>query len=184
MCETSNRPTASRTALCSLIVPAGYETGMCQPAKSTSFAPSFLCASQSGVFLGSIAAETTSRDEPVLARHGRIAHPAAELEVCTALAFEHPVLPPGQPGPLVHGDPRVADLGVRAEHLGAVGIEVRRRDHLVGPAGQLTLDLDRGRPRRERDAAVCPAAAISDDMAELVESVLLPVQVERDEHSR
>ena len=40
ICETSNRPSAVRTALCSLIVPAVYETGMCQPAKSTSFAPS------------------------------------------------------------------------------------------------------------------------------------------------
>src|SRR5688500_1037076 len=53
MCETSNSPTASRTALCSLIVPGAYCTGMSQPPKSMSRAPSSLCTDQSGVFLRS-----------------------------------------------------------------------------------------------------------------------------------
>src|SRR6478609_6348534 len=96
MCETSNRPTDSRTVLCSLIVPAGYETGMCQPPKSISLAFSCLCASQSGVRFGSIAANTTSGDEDVLAGDGRIARSTPELEMGPPLRFERVQLPPLQ----------------------------------------------------------------------------------------
>src|SRR5687768_159811 len=37
--ETSKIPTASRTAVCSLITPAGYSSGIDQPPNSASFAP-------------------------------------------------------------------------------------------------------------------------------------------------
>src|SRR6188508_2800041 len=96
MCDTSNRPSAERTALCSLIVPAAYETGMCQPPKSISFAPSRLWASHSGVFFGSIAANTTSAHEDVLVGDSRIARPSAVLEMRTPVADQGALLPPAE----------------------------------------------------------------------------------------
>src|SRR5882724_13569234 len=49
MCDRSNRPHAVRTAWCSARMPAGYCTGMSQPAKSTMRAPIRRCAAFSGV---------------------------------------------------------------------------------------------------------------------------------------
>src|SRR3954447_23047760 len=45
---TSKMPTDSRTAVCSLTTPVGYSSGIDQPAKSASFAPSATCLSCSG----------------------------------------------------------------------------------------------------------------------------------------
>src|SRR5688500_16448366 len=39
-CETSKMPTLSRTAVCSLITPEGYSSGIDQPPNSASLAPS------------------------------------------------------------------------------------------------------------------------------------------------
>src|ERR1700692_4865173 len=49
MCDRSNKPHAERTAWCSARMPAGYCTGMSQPAKSTMRAPSRRCSALSGV---------------------------------------------------------------------------------------------------------------------------------------
>src|SRR5687768_16721000 len=131
MCETSNRPSALRTALCSLIVPAGYDTGMWHPPKSMSFAPSRLCASHSGVLFGSIAANTTSRYEDVLASDRRIARATAHLEVRGAARLEAPGFAPAKTAAARHGEIAVANLGVHAPELGAVGILVLRIHHLL-----------------------------------------------------
>ena len=49
MWETSKRPAAVRTAMCSLMSPA-YSTGMSQPPNGTIFAPLSRCAAFKGVF--------------------------------------------------------------------------------------------------------------------------------------
>ena len=46
--ETSKMPTASRTAVCSLITPEGYSSGIDQPPNSASLAPSASWRSCSG----------------------------------------------------------------------------------------------------------------------------------------
>src|SRR5688500_7665542 len=46
--ETSKMPTASRTAVCSLITPEGYSSGIDQPPNSASLAPSASWRSWSG----------------------------------------------------------------------------------------------------------------------------------------
>src|SRR5512138_466917 len=51
MCDTSNSPHLSRTALCSAVMPCGYCTGISQPAKGTILAPSATCFSWNGVRL-------------------------------------------------------------------------------------------------------------------------------------
>lgn len=48
MCETSNMPACSRTALCSWLTPA-YCTGISQPAKGTMRPPARWWAEKSGV---------------------------------------------------------------------------------------------------------------------------------------
>src|SRR5918911_3297703 len=51
MCETSKIPARSRTAVCSARMPAGYWTGISQPAKGTSRAPAATWRSCNGVRL-------------------------------------------------------------------------------------------------------------------------------------
>src|SRR5258706_13578359 len=113
MCDTSNSPTDSRTVRCSRIVPDGYCTGMSQPPKSISFAPSARCTSHSGVFLRSMDARTLHQH--VLAHDGRVAHPAADLAVRAVHRREFAMFSPAQPRTLPHRDVRVADFGIRAE---------------------------------------------------------------------
>src|SRR5512135_1575171 len=54
MCDTSNMPARSRTARCSAPMPAGYVTGISNPAKGTIFAPSVTWMSCSGVRLSGV----------------------------------------------------------------------------------------------------------------------------------
>src|SRR5450432_2968282 len=184
MCETSNRPTLSRTALCSLIVPAVYCTGMCQPPKSINFAPSWRCTSCSGVLRRTSMAtlDTSLFDGHVAMRHRRISLATSDLEVRATVALERAHFSPAETSAPRDHEPRVTDLGVRAKHRRAIRIEVRRDDHVLGNAGQLAFDLERRRARGEVNVRAPPLSAVDRDVAKLIQAMALAVEIERHHH--
>src|SRR5437667_1803095 len=71
MCDTSNTPTSSRTARCSLLIPVGYVTGISKPAKGTILAPRATWTSCRGVRLrsrSSLVARLTPGRRPGVSR--------------------------------------------------------------------------------------------------------------------
>src|SRR5919112_4059571 len=60
---TSNTPTAVRTAVCSATVPAGYDSGIDQPPKAPSVAPSATCRSCRGL-RSSVPSEVSTAGTP------------------------------------------------------------------------------------------------------------------------
>src|SRR5437868_3546161 len=124
-------------------------------------------------------------DQQVLAHHAWVLRAPADLEMRAPATDEETMLPPAHRAALPHRQARVADLGVRAEHLGAVGIEVRRGDHVARRARELALDLDERATRGKLHAADVPGRAVEDDVTELPEAVgLAAVAVRHEDHRR
>src|SRR5689334_13380712 len=180
MCETSNRPTASRTALCSLIVPALYCTGMSQPPKSMSRAPCSLCTAQSGVRRRSVVSLVTGASYPkplaqchVVAHDGAVARSARDLEVSAMRRHQRVDLAEAPAAAPQERHPQLADGGVGAPARLAVGIDVGRDHHVVGPTAELRLDPQIPVLPGQVVAPGREAPPVAQRVAELVEGVHL-----------
>src|SRR5450631_3858510 len=183
MCEISKIPTALRTARCSSVMLV-YCTGISQPPKSISFAPSFLCASNNAVRF--------SISSPLLGEHlllgnAHVGHDHSLRvidQLIRAAGVEHRVRhidnlllrprgvnapAPSDPG-ILRREPRAGD--VKAEmrilvlHLPELGVEddvVRRADAVENGDAGLRL-APRGLADKSPERRHARAAGDADQM--------------------